>query len=224
MGNSRAVEARGGPENADLRLAARVFALSIAAAVIIEYLLYRVYLEGASSVFAPPTSLLFLPLIAIAALVYHYLKGFVVHARKPVSTLLPLGIAGALLAFALTMPEETRFASMVLISCVYLAELAVGVKLYYDISWISRAGALMFVAGMVAFIATLPITIYINTAALAPMAFNAVKAAGLAVLLYRALEKMNMTMQGRRGREAALERVVTRQALNSSGYGLPVEA
>lgn len=169
------------------RAAAVVFALSIVAAFVIEYLLYTVYRGGAIAAFTPPTSLLFLPLVAIATAVWRGLRVFAVNARWAVERVLPAGIAGAFLAFLMTLEPGLREPSMYLISLVYLAELFVGVKLYRDIEGLSRPGAALFVGGMALFILTLPLSIYIRQAALLPMAFNAVKTLGLAILLAAAL-------------------------------------
>jgi len=171
----------------EARAAAAVFTLSIIAAFIIEYLLYTVYRWGTLAAFTPPTSLLFIPLIALAAAVYQGLKVFAVNARWAVERVLPAGIAGAALAFLMTLTPDLRSLSMYLISLVYLAELAVGVKLYRDIEGLSRPGAALFIGGMTLFILTLPLSIYAREAALLPMTFNAVKTLGLALLLAAAL-------------------------------------
>ncbi len=167
-----------------LRAARDVFAASIVAAVIIEYLLVKVYVDGLYAAFTPPTSLLFLPLIALAYLVYRRLLAFARNAERVARALLPPGIAGAFIAFVLTLSDATRPLAPPLIAIVYLAELAVGVKLYRDIEAMSKAGASLFVAGMALFIITLPTAILDHRAALAPIVFNAVKTAGLALLLY----------------------------------------
>ena len=111
------------------RAAMEVFLLSIIAAFIIEYLIYKVYTGGWKEAFTPPTSGLFIPLVIIAYLVCTRLKVFAANAKWQVEHLLPPGIAGAALAFILTLSPATRLASAVLVSLVYYAELAVGVKL-----------------------------------------------------------------------------------------------
>jgi len=190
------------PERASY--AARIFAASIAAAFIIEFLLVIVYLRGAVAAFTPPASLLFIPLVAIAYMVYRWLLAFAVNARRAAQTLLPPGIAGAFIAFLMTLFEVTRQPAMFLIATVYLAELGVGLKLYRDIEPISRAGALLFIGGMTLFITTLPLAIFNNQAAAAPLLFNAVKTLGLALLLKNSLS-LNQPLKRAEARAAARE-------------------
>jgi len=177
------------------------FLLSIIAALIIEYLIYKVYAGGWQEAFTPPTSGLFIPLVAIAYLVYTRLRVFAENARWPVERLLPPGIAGAALAFILTLSPATRLASAVLVSLVYYVELAVGVKLYKDLKSLSWVGALLFVAGMAAFILTLPLSILDSRLALVPLAANATKTLGLAVLLVSSYRNPSWTAVG--GREGS---------------------
>ncbi|MCE4611886.1 MAG: hypothetical protein F7B17_07950 [Desulfurococcales archaeon] len=173
-----------------LRAARDVFAASIAAAVIIELLLALVYFRGVSYVFSPPASLLFIPLIAIAYIVYRRLLAFTVNARRAASRLLPPGIAGAGIAFLLTLSDATRQAAPFLIAIVYLAELGVGVKLYRDLEPLSATGTKLFIGGMALFIITLPLAIFEPRAALGPLAFNAVKTLGLLILLKTSIERL----------------------------------
>ncbi len=172
------------------RYMASAFTLSILAAFIIEYLLLVAYSRGAPTTFSPPASHLFLPLVFIATLVWHSLRGFVVAARTPTNLLLPPGIAGAFVAYLLTLASPGSTLPMVLISTVYLAELAVGVKLYHDIKDTSRLGAILFVAGMAAFILSLPPVIIDSRVAIIPLAANLAKTAGLTLLLARTLAYM----------------------------------
>lgn len=165
----------------------RVFSASIVAAVIIEYLLYVVYTSGVYAAFSPPTSLLFIPLVALAYHVYRNLLVFADHARRATATLLPPGIAGASVAFLLTLGQPTRFLAPYTIALVYLAELAVGIKLYRDLEPLTRLGSMLFVGGMALFIGTLPLAIFEPRAAALPMFFNVVKTIGLALLLYKAI-------------------------------------
>lgn len=167
------------------RLMARVFALSLVAAVIIEYLLIVGYLHGVGEIFSPPNSLLFVPLSLIAFQVYRHLKGFVVAAKWPTENLLPPGIAGSLAAFLLTLSPATRGISIALVSAVYMVELAVGVRLYRDISFLTRAGSLLFVGGMAFFILSLPLAALYRGAFIVPIVSNIVKSAGLSLLLAR---------------------------------------
>ena len=162
------------------------FFLSVVAAVIIEYLLYRVYMGGALEAFSPPASFLFVPLVFIAFLVYRSLLVFARNARWAVSRILPLGIAGAFIAFIFTLAESTRPLAMYLIALVYYVELVVGLKLFRDIEPVSRIGSLLFVGGMALFILLLPVAIIRQEAVLAPMAFNLIKTGGLMVLVYSA--------------------------------------
>jgi hypothetical protein len=192
-----------------LEAARNVFAASIAAAFIIEYLLYLVYRGGVMEAFTPPASLLFLPLIAIAYAVYRWLLVFAVNARGAAQTLLPPGIAGASLAFLMTLSPQLRPASPFVIAAVYLAELGVGVKLLRDIASLSRPGAYLFVGGMALFITTLPAAIFVKEAALLPLAFNAVKTAGLALLIRSALKMLS-------GGEETLKEAQAHAAASSS--------
>ncbi len=166
-------------------LMSRVFSLSLVAAIIIEYLLITGYLHGVDEIFSPPNSVLFVPLALIAFQVYRYLRRFVVAARWPTENLLPPGIAGSLAAFLLTLSPATRGFSIALISVVYLAELAVGVRLYSDISFLTKTGSLLFVAGMAGFILSLPMAALYREAFILPIVFNVVKSVGLSMLLAR---------------------------------------
>ena len=173
-----------------LRAARDVFSASIAAAFIIELLLILVYFRGVYYVFSPPASLLFIPLIIIAYIVYRKLLVFTVNARWAASRLLPPGIGGACIAFLLTLSDAARQASPFLIAAVYLVELAVGVKLYRDLEPLSPTGTRLFVGGMALFILTLPLAIFEPRAALGPLVFNAVKTIGLLILLNTSMEKL----------------------------------
>ena len=180
-----------------LKAARDVFASSVVAAFIIELLLALVYFRGVYYVFSPPTSILFIPLVAIAYMVYRRLLVFSVNAKWIASRLLPPGITGAGIAFLLTLNDTTRQASPFLIAIVYLAELAVGVKLYRDLEPLSPIGARLFIGGMALFILTLPLAIFDPRAALGPLIFNAIKTLGLTILLKASLERLEK--EARRG-------------------------
>ena len=159
-------------------------AASIAAGLLIIYVLYVVYTDGVQAAFEEPTIYAMCALVAegVIALAgyWYYADKAAWHMRHLSPVALTLGAAAVAAGYL--------YGSMVgggLIIIAYLAELAVGAKLYEDFKSETKAGAVLFLLGVLVFMVFLPFALYWRYAAIISMIGDIVKIIGLTAILVK---------------------------------------
>ena len=163
-------------------------AASIAAGLLIIYVLYVVYASGVQAAFEEPALYAMGALVAegVMALIgyWYYADRAAWHMRHLSPLALTLGAAAVAVGYF--------YGSMVgggLIITACLIELAVGAKLYEDFKGETRIGAVLFLLGVLVFMVFLPFSLYWRYVAIISMIGDIVKIIGLTVILVRMTEK-----------------------------------
>ncbi len=160
---------------------------SIAAFIIIEYLLIQVFLYGVYTPYAWPNIMLISSLIPIGLVAYMGYLSWLVEGRdvfKYASALaLLLGSASIATGY---MGEPV---SLYLLFTAYFTEVVVGPFLMRGFETYDWLGARLFLVGILGFVFSLPLVSLANEFALIPFSANLLKGYGLIRIYLKTVEK-----------------------------------
>lgn len=156
-------------------------AASVAAFLIIEYLLVTVYLDGVYAPFKGFNLLLISSLIPIGLAAYIGYLRWMVYGRNIFKYASALALALGLLAIILGYIGSGM--SLPILVLAYFTEVVVGPYLMKGFDEISPLSAKLFVLGIAGFVFTLPLVSLNNQFAVIPFMFNLVKGLSLSHLL-----------------------------------------
>ncbi len=163
---------------------------SILAFFIIEGLLIEVILEGVMSPYEG-TSLLFMAsLIPIGVVAYYGYLNWLVEGRDifRYASLVAL-ILGSISIYRGSLGFQD---ALPILFAAYFTEVVVGPYLMKGFQRVDRLSAVMFVAGILTFVFTLPLVIFSSTLAVLPFLGNLFKGFGLMKLTYKVRNGMQV--------------------------------
>lgn len=155
---------------------------SIVASILIMAVLIAVYKRGPEAAFEWPCTAVLWLLILVGVAAYYgytgYARASLERMRKVSPIALALGAAGIIAGEKMGV-----MAGGALIVLAYMVETSVGLALARDYEEESRAGSLLFLAGVSLFVASLPLMIVDRRFALLGIAGDTIKIVGLLLVL-----------------------------------------
>ncbi len=162
---------------------------SIIASILIMIVLIAVYKRGPEAAFQWPRTAVLWLLILVGIVAYY---GYLGYARVSLERMRKVSpIALALGAAGIVAGEKMGvIAGGTLIVLAYIVETSVGLALAKDYEEESRAGSLLFLAGVTLFVVSLPLMIVDRRLALLGIAGDTVKIVGLLLVLARIASRL----------------------------------
>ncbi len=159
--------------------------VSITAALIIAYLLLIVYRYGFEMLFRNGYFMLMIVLVALGVLARYFYMDAVEHAERVFKDIAPWVLLLAFTGVLLGYKYPLYGGSLIVLS--YFLELPVAYALFREFQSISIIGASLFLAGIIVFGVSLPLTVYTREIAIAPLLGDIIKTLGLLLLVSRIL-------------------------------------
>ena len=160
--------------------------VSITAALIIAYLLLVVYRYGFEILFRDGYFMLMIALVALGVLARYFYIDAVEQTERAFRDIAPwvilLAFAGVLLGYKYPLYGGG------LIVLSYFLEVPVAYALFKEFQSISMVGALLFLAGIIVFGASLPFTVFAKEIAIVPLLGDIIKTLGLLLLVSKILQ------------------------------------